>query len=182
MQLMFLISVACELIASITRCSVMSYPYLMCPSPWAFRQRTGAVRWEVQRYYAAEVARYWHFIHAGWVDRMASRASLMDDGLSPYSRSRDMALRFRKSFKIAPGVRINLSKSGLSTSVGGKGFTANLSKRGTRVTAGIPGSGLSASKLYSSGRKETLQAAPVPMWAHVVTWLMIAGVLWWIFS
>lgn len=93
-----------------------------------------------------------------------------------------MALRFRKSFKIAPGVRINLSKSGLSTSVGGKGFTANLSKRGTRVTAGIPGSGLSASRLYSSGLKETIQAAPVPMWAHVVTWLMIAGVLWWIFS
>ncbi|ODB39972.1 hypothetical protein A9L43_15255 [Pseudomonas mosselii] len=93
-----------------------------------------------------------------------------------------MALRFRKSFKVAPGVRINLSKSGVSTSVGGKGLTANLSKRGTRVTAGIPGSGLSASKLYTSGKKGAVQAAPAPMWAHVVTWLIIAGVLWWIFS
>jgi len=93
-----------------------------------------------------------------------------------------MALRFRKSFKVAPGVRINLSKSGVSTSVGGKGITANLSKRGTRVTTGIPGSGLSASKLYRSGKKGAAQAAPTPMWVHVVTWLMIAGVLWWVFS
>ncbi|MCQ4267391.1 DUF4236 domain-containing protein [Stutzerimonas degradans] len=61
-----------------------------------------------------------------------------------------MAIRFRKSIKIAPGVRLNVSKSGISTSVGGKGATANFSKRGTRVTVGIPGSGLSASKLYSS--------------------------------
>jgi len=93
-----------------------------------------------------------------------------------------MALRFRKSFKVAPGVRINLSKSGVSTSVGGRGFTTNLSKRGTRVTAGIPGSGLSMSKLYSAGKKGAVQTAPTPLWAHVVTWLIIAGVLWWIFS
>lgn len=93
-----------------------------------------------------------------------------------------MALRFRKSFKIAPGVRINVSKSGVSTSVGGKGYTANLSKRGTRVTAGIPGSGLSASKLYGPSKTNNSPATPTPMWAHVVTWLLIATVLWWIFS
>ncbi|WP_082163571.1 DUF4236 domain-containing protein [Caballeronia mineralivorans] len=32
---------------------------------------------------------------------------------------------FRKSIKIAPGVRINLSKSGVSTAIGSKGFTYN---------------------------------------------------------
>ncbi|WP_370688602.1 MULTISPECIES: DUF4236 domain-containing protein [Pseudomonas] len=31
-----------------------------------------------------------------------------------------MALRIRKSIKIAPGVRINISKSGVSTSLGVK--------------------------------------------------------------
>jgi len=93
-----------------------------------------------------------------------------------------MALRFRKSFKIAPGVRINLSKSGVSTSVGGKGLTANLSKRGTRVTTSIPGSGLSASKLYGKRSKGAIEAAPTPLWAHVLTWVMIAVILWWIFS
>ncbi|MCF8576947.1 DUF4236 domain-containing protein [Pseudomonas aeruginosa] len=32
-----------------------------------------------------------------------------------------MAIRFRKSIKVVPGVRLNISKSGVSTSVGGKG-------------------------------------------------------------
>ncbi|MDP3525283.1 MAG: DUF4236 domain-containing protein [Hoeflea sp.] len=52
-------------------------------------------------------------------------------------------MRFRKSLKIAPGIRINLSRSGPSLSVGGRGATANFSKRGTRTTLGIPGTGLS---------------------------------------
>lgn len=51
-----------------------------------------------------------------------------------------MGFRFRKSVRIAPGIRINISKSGLSTSIGRKGFTWN--SRGT-LTVGIPGSGLS---------------------------------------
>ncbi|WP_321854661.1 DUF4236 domain-containing protein [Paraburkholderia tropica] len=50
-----------------------------------------------------------------------------------------MGWGFRKSIKIAPGVRLNLSKSGVSTSIGGKGFTYNT--RG-RVTASIPGTGI----------------------------------------
>ncbi|WP_425439551.1 DUF4236 domain-containing protein [Pseudomonas segetis] len=45
-----------------------------------------------------------------------------------------------------------VSKSGVSTSLGGKGLSANLSKKGTRVTGSISGTGLSASKLYASGR------------------------------
>ena len=57
-----------------------------------------------------------------------------------------MGLRFKKSIKIFPGVRINLSKSGVSTSIGGRGATINFSKRGTRATVGIPGSGLSYSE------------------------------------
>ena len=64
-----------------------------------------------------------------------------------------MSFRFRKSVKIAPGIRINLSKSGISTSIGKRGATVNISKRGTRVTAGIPGTGISASKLYPSKKR-----------------------------
>ena len=56
-----------------------------------------------------------------------------------------MAFRFRKSIRIAKGVRLNLSRSGVSTSLGGRGLTVNVSKRGTRVTTGIPGTGLSMS-------------------------------------
>ncbi|QSN63502.1 MULTISPECIES: DUF4236 domain-containing protein [unclassified Caballeronia] len=50
-----------------------------------------------------------------------------------------MGWGFRKSIKVAPGIRINLSKSGVSTSIGWKGFTYNT--RG-RVTASIPGTGI----------------------------------------
>ena len=65
-----------------------------------------------------------------------------------------MAVRFRKSIKIAPGIRLNISKGGISTSLGGKGATVNIGKKGTRLTAGIPGSGLSASHLYKSTKKQ----------------------------
>lgn len=55
-----------------------------------------------------------------------------------------MGLNFRKSIKIAPGIRVNISKKGLSSvSVGGKGARVNVSKKGTRTTVGIPGTGLS---------------------------------------
>jgi hypothetical protein len=54
-----------------------------------------------------------------------------------------MGFRFRKSIKLLPGVRVNISKGGASLSVGGRGATANISKRGVRTTVGIPGTGFS---------------------------------------
>src|ERR1051325_4437908 len=52
-------------------------------------------------------------------------------------------VRFRKTISILPGVRINLSKSGVSTSVGGKGATLNVGRGQPKVTLGVPGTGLS---------------------------------------
>jgi hypothetical protein len=53
-------------------------------------------------------------------------------------------LRFQKRIKILPGVTINLSKSGVSTSLGGHGATVNVGTSGRRTIAlGIPGTGLS---------------------------------------
>jgi len=96
-----------------------------------------------------------------------------------------MAFRIRKSFKIAPGIRVNLSKSGLSTSLGGKGTTVNLSKRGTKVTSSIPGTGISTSKLYR-GSKAPKSSSNTPtakpgFGSYLFTFLIIAGVLWAIF-
>lgn len=72
-----------------------------------------------------------------------------------------MGFRFRKSMKIMPGVRVNVSKTGFSTSLGGKGFTANVSKRGVRGTVGIPGSGLSYSgKIGGNNSSRRLPEAP----------------------
>jgi hypothetical protein len=57
-----------------------------------------------------------------------------------------MGFRFRKSVRLLPGVRDNLSKSGISTSPGGRGGTVTIGKRGVRATAGLPGTGLSYSQ------------------------------------
>jgi hypothetical protein len=96
-----------------------------------------------------------------------------------------MALRIRKSFKIAPGIRLNVSKTGLSTSVGGKGFTTNLSKKGARVTAGIPGTGISTSKLYKTQTprnvKVSVPASKPGFGSYFVMALITIGVLWTIF-
>jgi hypothetical protein len=55
--------------------------------------------------------------------------------------------RFRKSFTILPGFRLNFGKTGFtSLSVGGRGMTANFGRKGTRMTFGIPGTGCSWSE------------------------------------
>lgn len=65
-----------------------------------------------------------------------------------------MGLRFRKSFKVAPGVRFNVSAKGVGASFGGKGLRYSVNSRGRRTsTVGIPGSGISYSSTSSSGRK-----------------------------
>jgi Protein of unknown function (DUF4236)/Bacterial SH3 domain len=60
-------------------------------------------------------------------------------------------MRFRKSIRLAPGVRINLSRSGVSTTFGGRGASVNVGKRGTRATVGIPGTGISFSQRVVGG-------------------------------
>lgn len=57
-----------------------------------------------------------------------------------------MSLRFHQIFKILPGIKLNLSKSGFSLSFGTRGLSLNLGKRGTMGTIGIPGTGLSYRK------------------------------------
>jgi uncharacterized protein YgiM (DUF1202 family) len=54
-----------------------------------------------------------------------------------------MGLRFQKRLRILPGVRINLSKSGLSTSLGPRGADVNIGRSGVTTNAGIPGTGVS---------------------------------------
>src|SRR5512132_3396197 len=56
-----------------------------------------------------------------------------------------MRVRIRQSFNIFPGVKANVSKGGISFTVGRKGFHLNFSKRGVRQTVGLPGSGISES-------------------------------------
>lgn len=54
-----------------------------------------------------------------------------------------MPIRFHRQFTLFPGVKVNVSKTGMSITVGGKGFHLNFSKRGVRQTTNLPGKGLS---------------------------------------
>lgn len=81
-----------------------------------------------------------------------------------------MGLCFRKSITIAPGVRVNLSKSGPSISFGKSGLRETISATGKSTTSiGIPGTGVYYKKSYDlkklgknktkSGEKEKTKAA-----------------------
>ena len=62
-----------------------------------------------------------------------------------------MGLRFRKRIRLFSGLTVNLSRSGVSTSIGTPGATLNVGgTRGARVTVGIPGTGVSYSERLDS--------------------------------
>ena len=60
-----------------------------------------------------------------------------------------MSLRFRRTLRLAPGLRVNLAKRGVSLSVGRHGLTENINRAGARTTVGAPDTGLS----YSTRRR-----------------------------
>ena len=60
-----------------------------------------------------------------------------------------MGFRIRRRVKILPGVTLNVSNSGVSTSIGTPGATINVGRRGARGTVGIPGTGISYSEQLS---------------------------------
>lgn len=65
-----------------------------------------------------------------------------------------MGLRFRKSFKIAPGVRFNVGKKSTSISFGGKGLRYTINSQGKRTkSVGIPGSGLYYTSTNSTSKR-----------------------------
>ncbi len=59
-------------------------------------------------------------------------------------------MRFQKRIKLFPGVSINLSKSGISTSIGPRGAKVTLGNGRQSTTIGIPGTGLSHTERRAS--------------------------------
>ena len=78
-----------------------------------------------------------------------------------------MGTRFRRSFKIAPGVRVNLNKKSASVSFGPKGLKHTISTTGkSHTTVGIPGTGLSytTSSSGKSGAQQGAVSIPAAQW------------------
>lgn len=69
-----------------------------------------------------------------------------------------MGLRFRKSLQILPGVRLNLTQRGVSTTLGPRGATVSIGSSGTRGNVGLPGTGLSYSQRLSASGEGLVQS------------------------
>ncbi len=76
--------------------------------------------------------------------------------------SKHIMWRFRKSFSPLPGVRLTLSPSGISTSVGVGPFRVTAGPRGQHFTATVPGTGLSFRQSLSGGQALGGGAHPPP--------------------
>lgn len=74
-----------------------------------------------------------------------------------------MGFRFRKSFKIAPGIKLNVGKKGIGISAGTKGARVSVNSSG-RVTKSlsIPGTGVSYVKSSKIGGKKSASKASKP--------------------
>lgn len=84
-----------------------------------------------------------------------------------------MAWNFRKRIKIAPGVHLNLSKGGISTSIGPKGAKVTFGKNGTYINKGIPGTGL-YSRERLSGRNKSTNSGCAMVFLTVILIMVVA--------
>jgi hypothetical protein len=91
-----------------------------------------------------------------------------------------MGFRFRRRISIGPGFRLNLSKSGVSASVGRRGAWFTIGHGKTRETVGLPGTGLSYTEQQSIGELPATVAdngPPVPApssgGSGVLFWLVV---------
>ena len=77
-----------------------------------------------------------------------------------------MGFRFRKTVKLFSGVKLNLSRSGVSTSLGVPGATVNLKEgRKSRAPVGLSGTGVS----YSENVEHDASPGGTSLWM----WLLI---------
>lgn len=70
-----------------------------------------------------------------------------------------MGIRFRKSKKIAPGLKVNIGKKGASVTLGSKGVHHTISTTGRKTTSiGVPGTGISYVKTSSGNAHQNNDA------------------------
>ena len=94
-----------------------------------------------------------------------------------------MGFRFQKRISVLPGVKVNLSKTRISTSLGGKGATVNVGPDGKpMVTLGIPGTGMSYRQQLGFGHL-IVAAVVVAAIVGIAYWLapdlVQAALQWW---
>lgn len=71
-----------------------------------------------------------------------------------------MAFRFQRRIRLAPGIRLNVSKRGVGFSVGPRGASISVGPSGTYRHVGIPGTGLSSRQRIGGGAAGVRSAMP----------------------
>lgn len=86
-----------------------------------------------------------------------------------------MGLRFQRRIKTLPGLHLNLSRSGVGFSIGGRGAHVGITSRGQRYSSvGVPGTGVSWREYERSHRVTPPCELCQPRHAHVPAWLVAA--------
>ena len=90
-------------------------------------------------------------------------------------------LRFYRRVRIAPGIRLNFSKGGVSTSLGGRGLWYTVSRGGRRrTTVGLPGTGIYMTRVsrQAGGRAPASASAQPSRGGRILRWALIAVALY----
>ena len=94
-----------------------------------------------------------------------------------------MGLRFQRRIRVLPGVHLNLSRSGVGVSVGGRGAHVGITARGQRYTSiGLPGTGVSWREYQRKPAPRQCELCQQPGHVHipaalVVALLVLAGIV-----
>jgi hypothetical protein len=86
-----------------------------------------------------------------------------------------MGWSFRRSIKILPGLRLNLSKRGVGISAGVRGAHASTGPRGTWFNTSLPGSGLSYRERLDGKQQRRRSSGRGGSWITVAFMLACLG-------
>jgi hypothetical protein len=85
-----------------------------------------------------------------------------------------MPFRFQRRIRVAPGVRLNLSKSGLGGSIGRNGLRLGIDAKGRKYfSIGLPGTGLSYRGFIDRFNRDALLIVGIVVLAVICLAVMI---------
>ena len=84
-----------------------------------------------------------------------------------------MGFRFRRSFQVLPGIRLNVGRRSTSLSFGGRGARVTVGPAGTRSTVGFPGTGISHTSVQGRAQGVTQSGKPGPV-RTILGWTLLA--------
>jgi hypothetical protein len=100
----------------------------------------------------------------------------MAESCSPEVAGDAIGIAVRRTIKVFPGLTLNLSKSGVSASVGVRGARVTVGKTGIRKTVGIPGTGLSYTDYQRHGETFGAGSRPGDTDPHAIPFGVIVAV------